>query len=132
VSKHTIYAWKAKYGGMDVSEAQEVKPRKIVATAQLRSVIRSQWCHAGLLATGRLRLAEGSANRTHQRLSSSRRLVLKTSPDTSPDCLPISAYKRRAPRGLLCGNGTRLRPDAGRAANYRSAVSLGLPSDISV
>src|SRR6202040_3201782 len=25
VSKHTIYAWKAKYGGMDVSEAEEVK-----------------------------------------------------------------------------------------------------------
>lgn len=25
VSKHTMYAWKAKYGGMDVSEAQEVK-----------------------------------------------------------------------------------------------------------
>ena len=25
VSKHTIYAWKANYGGMDVSEAQEVK-----------------------------------------------------------------------------------------------------------
>lgn len=25
VSKHTIYAWRAKYGGMDVSEAQEVK-----------------------------------------------------------------------------------------------------------
>ena len=25
MSKHTIYAWKAKYGGMDVSEAQEVK-----------------------------------------------------------------------------------------------------------
>jgi putative transposase len=25
VSKHTIYAWKSKYGGMDVSEAQEVK-----------------------------------------------------------------------------------------------------------
>src|ERR1035437_9330273 len=23
ISKHTIYAWKAKYGGMDVSEAQE-------------------------------------------------------------------------------------------------------------
>jgi putative transposase len=22
VSKHTIYAWKAKYGGMDVSQAQ--------------------------------------------------------------------------------------------------------------
>jgi len=25
VSKYTIYAWKAKYGGMDVSEAQEMK-----------------------------------------------------------------------------------------------------------
>ena len=25
VSKHTMYAWKAKYGGMDVSEAQEAK-----------------------------------------------------------------------------------------------------------
>ena len=25
VSRHTIYAWKAKYGGMDVSEAQEAK-----------------------------------------------------------------------------------------------------------
>ena len=25
VSKHTIYAGKSKYGGMDVSEAQEVK-----------------------------------------------------------------------------------------------------------
>lgn len=25
VSKHTIYAWKAKYDGMDVSQAQEAK-----------------------------------------------------------------------------------------------------------
>ena len=25
VSKHTIYSWKSKYGGMEVSEAQEVK-----------------------------------------------------------------------------------------------------------
>src|SRR5438132_11892989 len=25
VSKHTIYAWKAKYGGRDVSQAQEAK-----------------------------------------------------------------------------------------------------------
>jgi putative transposase len=33
VSHHTIYAWRARYGGMEVSEAQEVK--------QLRSVIRN-------------------------------------------------------------------------------------------
>lgn len=25
VSKHTIYAWRSKYGGMEVSEAQEVR-----------------------------------------------------------------------------------------------------------
>ncbi len=25
VSKHTIYAWKAKYGGLEVSDAQELK-----------------------------------------------------------------------------------------------------------
>lgn len=25
VSKHAVYAWKAKYGGMEVSEAEEVK-----------------------------------------------------------------------------------------------------------
>jgi len=53
VSKHTIYAWKAKYGGMSVSEAQEAKQlrdennrlRKLVADLSLdkealQSVIR--------------------------------------------------------------------------------------------
>jgi len=53
VSKHTIYAWKAKYGGMEVSEAQEAKQlreennrlRKLVADLSLdkdmlQSVIR--------------------------------------------------------------------------------------------
>ena len=43
VSKHTIYAWKAKYGGMSVSEAQETKQlreentrlRKLVADLSL-------------------------------------------------------------------------------------------------
>ena len=43
VSKHTIYAWKAKYGGMDVSQAQEAKQlrdentrlRKLVAALSL-------------------------------------------------------------------------------------------------
>lgn len=53
VSKHTLYAWKAKYGGMSVSEAQEAKQmrdentrlRKLVADLSLdkealQSVIR--------------------------------------------------------------------------------------------
>lgn len=43
VSKHTLYAWKAKYGGMTVSEAQEAKQlrdentrlRKLVADLSL-------------------------------------------------------------------------------------------------
>ncbi len=55
VSKHTIYAWKAKYGGMEVSEAQEAKQlrdentrlRKLVADLSLdkdalQSVIRKR------------------------------------------------------------------------------------------
>src|SRR5689334_9176845 len=29
VSKHTLYAWKAKYGGMDVSQAQEAKYTRV-------------------------------------------------------------------------------------------------------
>ena len=53
VSKHTIYGWKAKYGGMDVNEAQEAKQlrdenarlKKLVADLSLdkdmlQSVIR--------------------------------------------------------------------------------------------
>jgi putative transposase len=53
VTQQTIYAWKAKYGGMDVSEAQEVKQlreenarlKKLVADLSLdkdalQSVIR--------------------------------------------------------------------------------------------
>jgi len=53
VSKYSIYAWKSKYGGMDVSEAQEVKQlreenarlKKLVADLSLdkdmlQSVIR--------------------------------------------------------------------------------------------
>jgi len=53
VSKHTVYAWKAKYGGMSVSEAQEMKQlreenarlKKLVADLSLdkdmlQSVIR--------------------------------------------------------------------------------------------
>ena len=43
MSKHTIHAWKAKYGGMDVSQAQEAKQlrdentllRKLVADLSL-------------------------------------------------------------------------------------------------
>ena len=55
VSKHTIYAWKAKYGGMDATEAQEAKQlrdennrlRKLVADLSLdkealQSVIRKK------------------------------------------------------------------------------------------
>ncbi|HEX3162675.1 MAG TPA: transposase [Pseudolabrys sp.] len=53
VSKHTIYAWKAKYGGLEVNEAQELKQlreentrlKKLVADLSLdkdmlQSVIR--------------------------------------------------------------------------------------------
>ena len=38
VSTHTIYAWRAKYGGMDVSEAQEAK-RLRDENARLRKLV---------------------------------------------------------------------------------------------
>lgn len=38
VSKNTIYAWKAKYGGMDVSEAQEAKQLRD-ENARLRKLV---------------------------------------------------------------------------------------------
>src|SRR3972149_5371381 len=68
VSKHTIYAWKAKYGGMEVSEAQEVRQlreenarlKRLVADLSLdkdalQSVIRkSAWGpRAGTAVWGR-------------------------------------------------------------------------------
>ena len=40
VSKHTLYARKAKYGGMDVSEAQEAKQLRD-ENSRLRSIRRS-------------------------------------------------------------------------------------------
>ena len=53
VSKHTVYAWKAKYGGLELSDAQELKQlreenarlKKLVADLSLdkdmlQSVIR--------------------------------------------------------------------------------------------
>jgi putative transposase len=38
VSKHTIYAWKVKYGGMDVSEAEEDKHLRD-ENAQLKKLV---------------------------------------------------------------------------------------------
>jgi putative transposase len=63
VSAATIYAWKAKYGGMNVSEAQEAKQlreengrlKKMLADVMLdkdmlQSIIRNLWSAAGLQA----------------------------------------------------------------------------------
>lgn len=61
VSKHTVYAWKAKYGGLDVNEAQRLKEledenhrlKRLVANLSLdrdmlRSVIRKNgWSSQG-------------------------------------------------------------------------------------
>jgi hypothetical protein len=50
IETHTIYAWKAKYGGMDVSQAQEAKQlldentklRKLVADLSLERDLREE------------------------------------------------------------------------------------------
>ena len=59
VSKHMIYAWKAKYGGMDVSQAQEAKQlrdentklRKLVADLQLRKKLTRHSRRSHLIQT---------------------------------------------------------------------------------
>jgi len=62
VSKHTIYAWKQKYGGLDVAEAQELKAlrdentrlKKLVADLSLDKdalqhvIQKNVWSAAGL------------------------------------------------------------------------------------
>ena len=41
VGKHTVYAWKAKYGGLEVSEAEEVKPLRD-ENARLKKLVADQ------------------------------------------------------------------------------------------
>ena len=57
VSKHTIYAWKAKYGGLEVNEAQRLKQledengrlKKLVADLSLdREMLKSVIAKNGL------------------------------------------------------------------------------------
>jgi len=38
VSKHSVYAWKAKYGGLDVSQAQELRQMR-EENARLKRVV---------------------------------------------------------------------------------------------
>jgi putative transposase len=61
VSKHTIYGWKAKYGGMDISEAQELKQlreenhrlKKLVADLSLdKDMLKSVIAKNGLSSQG--------------------------------------------------------------------------------
>lgn len=61
VSKYTIYTWKAKYGGMDVSEAQEIRQlreenarlKKLVADLSLdKDMLKSVIAKNGLSSQG--------------------------------------------------------------------------------
>ena len=49
VSKHTLYAWKAKYGGLTVSEAQRVRQLEKVQKShhdvdEERGQVTPTWC----------------------------------------------------------------------------------------
>ena len=72
VSKHTIYAWKSKYGGMDVSEAQEVKQLR-EENARLKKLV------ADLSLDKDMSLSESAAS-----ISSRIRSSLSGSPALSP------------------------------------------------
>ncbi len=93
VSKHTIYGWKAKYGGMDVSQAQEAKQlrdentklRKLVADLSLdkealQSVIQK---------TAGARSAEGSYRADTARVRLQRAASVSTDDDGGDD-VPLS------------------------------------------
>jgi putative transposase len=48
VSKHTIYAWRQKYGGLDVAEAQEIKQLRdrLRRGSSTQALPRSDWGRA--------------------------------------------------------------------------------------
>ena len=48
MSKHTIYAWRSKYGGIDVSEAQEVKHFR-EENARLKKLVADLSLHKDML-----------------------------------------------------------------------------------
>src|SRR5882672_11554466 len=86
VSKHTIYAWKAKYGGMDVSQAQEAKQLRDSATIRFfnipipdRSVPANKDAFLGNVETLAEMVKEGRFLGVHCRASIGRSSVLVVS-----------------------------------------------------
>ena len=59
VSKHTIYRWKSKYGGMDVSEAQEVNQLR-EENARLKKLVGGSKPGQGYAAIGDSKNSLGS------------------------------------------------------------------------
>jgi putative transposase len=111
VSKRTIYAWKSKYGGMDVSEAQEVKqlreenarPKKLVADLSLNK----DMLQSGSEKTPRARREESGSAAPSGGVPHERAPHLRTDGDSAHE-LPISIAARR-PRiaGTAAGSGAR-------------------------
>ena len=111
VSKHTVYAWKAKYGGMDVSEAQEVKAlreenarlKKLVADLSLdkdalQSVIRKN--HLGCSAKSGSAAADTGV-RTQPAA------CLRAGGDSAVDASLPQPEERRCIAGTVAGVGAR-------------------------
>src|SRR5207237_8788588 len=95
VSKHTIYAWKAKYGGMDVGRAQEAKQlrdentrlRKLVADLSLdKEALQSV-----TEKTGGARSVEGSYRQMKQEYAFSAASVDRNTDRDCPSTCSTSA-----------------------------------------
>ena len=112
VSKHTIYAWKAKYGGMEVSEAEEVKHlrdenarlKRLVADLSLdkdmlQSVIRkTPWARRA--AIGSAALAGGVQGQRAPRLRADGSAEIER---------PVSKPSRRQPGSATAAGASTLR-----------------------
>jgi len=106
VSKHTIYGWKAKYGGMDVGRAQEAKQlrdentrlRKLVADLSLdKEALQSV-----TEKTGGARSVEGSYRQMKQEYAFSAASVDRNTDRDSPSTCSTRATGTRFGEGLPC------------------------------
>jgi len=87
VSKHTIYAWKAKYGGMDVSEAQEAKQLRDENT---KVDDGTAWELTGSHSAARFGQNSNRDKMPQSRQTSSQRAVAPASSSASMHCRNLS------------------------------------------
>jgi len=112
VSKHTIYGWKAKHGGMDVSQAQEAKQLRD-ENMRLRKLVAD-------LSLDKEALQSDSKKRLE--LVALKAAIGQMRSAASPAPAPPAASARVHPNaGSHSGNSTLPTSSGGRFMNWRAA-----------